>query len=159
MQPEPFGRYLLIHKLATGGMGEVLLARQSGPGGFDRFVAVKRLLPHLAEDAHFVQMFLDEARLAAMLTHPNICQIHEFGCNDGSYYLAMEYLSGESLSAILEAAKAQDKPVGHAISAYIVAQACEGLLTATKQSKPPGPDWRASRPSPTPPVASLWMRR
>ena len=138
MQPEPFGRYLLIHKLATGGMGEVLLARQSGPGGFDRFVAVKRLLPHLAEDGQFVQMFLDEAKLAAMLTHPNICQIHEFGCNDGSYYLAMEYLSGEALSAILERAKEQDKPVGHGIAAYIVAHACEGLHYAHERTDDDG---------------------
>ncbi len=138
MQPEPFGRYLLIHKLATGGMGEVLLARQSGPAGFDRFVAVKRLLPHLAEDGQFVQMFLDEARLAAMLTHPNICQIFEFGCNDGSYYLAMEYLSGEALSAILEKSKALEKPLGHGVSAYIVAHACEGLHYAHEKTDDAG---------------------
>jgi serine/threonine-protein kinase len=138
MQPEPFGRYLIIHKLATGGMGEVLLARQSGPGGFDRFVAIKRLLPHLAENAQFVQMFLDEARLAARLTHPNICQIHEFGCNDGSYYLAMEYLSGESLSAVLEGANEKGKPLAHGIAAYIVAHACEGLHYAHERTDDEG---------------------
>ena len=138
MQPEPFGRYLLIHKLATGGMGEVLLARQSGPAGFDRFVAVKRLLPHLAEDGQFVQMFLDEARLAAMLTHPNICQLFEFGCNEGSYYLAMEYLSGEALSAILETAQTKGKPLAHGVSAYIVAHACEGLHYAHERTDDEG---------------------
>ncbi|HUB07958.1 MAG TPA: serine/threonine-protein kinase, partial [Myxococcales bacterium] len=80
-----------------------------------------------AEDAQFVQMFLDEARLAAMLNHPNICQIYEFGCNEGSYYLALEYLSGEALTAVVEEAREKEKRIAHGVAAYVVAQACEGL--------------------------------
>ena len=127
MSAERFGKYSLLHKLATGGMGEVWLARQTGPAGFDRFVAIKRLLPNLAENNEFVQMFLDEARLAARLTHPNICQVYEFGREDGSYYLAMEYMHGESLSSMLERSIKERKPLSQPVVAFIVAQALEGL--------------------------------
>ena len=124
---EKFGKYSLLHKLATGGMGEVWLARQSGPAGFDRFIAVKRLLPNLAENNEFVQMFLDEARLAARLTHPNICQVYEFGREGGSYYLAMEYMHGESLSSMLERSIKERKPLSQPVVAMIIQQALEGL--------------------------------
>ncbi|HUB05750.1 MAG TPA: protein kinase, partial [Myxococcales bacterium] len=127
MAAELFGKYQLLHKLATGGMGEVWLARQSGPAGFDRFVAVKRLLPNLAENNEFVQMFLDEARLVARLTHPNICQVYEFGSEKGMYYLAMEYMHGEPLSSLLERSLKEKKPIDKALSAYIVSQALDGL--------------------------------
>ncbi|MHB8417668.1 MAG: serine/threonine protein kinase [Myxococcales bacterium] len=127
MAAELFGKYQLLHKLATGGMGEVWLARQSGPAGFDRFVAVKRLLPNLAENNEFVQMFLDEARLVARLTHPNICQVYEFGSEKGMYYLAMEYMHGEPLSSLLERSLKEKKPIDKGLSAFIVAQALEGL--------------------------------
>ncbi len=127
MAAEPFGKYLLLHKLATGGMGEVWLARQSGPAGFDRFVAVKRLLPNLAENNEFVQMFLDEARLVARLTHPNICQVYEFGAEAGMYYLAMEYMEGEPLSSLLERSVKEKKPLERALVAHILSQALDGL--------------------------------
>ena len=127
MPAEKFGKYSLLHKLATGGMGEVWLARQSGPAGFDRFIAVKRLLPNLAENNEFVQMFLDEARLAARLTHPNICQVYEFGREGGSYYLAMEYMHGESLSSMLERSIKERKPLTQPMVALIIQQALEGL--------------------------------
>jgi serine/threonine-protein kinase len=124
---EIFGKYQLLHKLATGGMGEVWLARQSGPAGFDRFVAVKRLLPNLAENNEFVQMFLDEARLVARLTHPNICQVYEFGSEKGMYYLSMEYMHGEPLSSLLERSLKEKKPIDTGLVAYIIAQALDGL--------------------------------
>jgi serine/threonine-protein kinase len=124
---EIFGKYQLLHKLATGGMGEVWLARQSGPAGFDRFVAVKRLLPNLAENNEFVQMFLDEARLVARLTHPNICQVYEFGSEHGMYYLSMEYMHGEPLSSLLERSLKEKKPIDVGLVAYIIAQALDGL--------------------------------
>ncbi len=108
-------------------MGEVWLARQSGPAGFDRFVAVKRLLPNLAENNEFVQMFLDEARLVARLTHPNICQVYEFGSEKGMYYLSMEYMHGEPLSSLLERSLKEKKPIDTGLVAYIIAQALDGL--------------------------------
>ena len=138
MAAELFGKYQLLHKLATGGMGEVWLARQSGPAGFDRFVAIKRLLPNLAENNEFVQMFLDEARLVARLTHPNICQIYEFGCEKGMYYLSMEYMHGEPLSSLLERSLKERKPIDRGIAAHVISQACEGLHFAHERKDDSG---------------------
>ena len=76
---ETFGKYELLRKLAAGGMGQVFLARQKGPVGFQKLLVVKRLLPHLSEDDEFITMFLDEARIAALLNHPNIAQIYDLG--------------------------------------------------------------------------------
>src|SRR5215813_4104549 len=93
-----FGKYTLVAKLATGGMAEIFLARLHGDGGFEKLVCIKRILPHLAKDPQFVAMFLDEARVAARISHPNVCQVFELGEIDGSYYLAMEYLEGVPLA-------------------------------------------------------------
>src|SRR3954466_1848228 len=97
---ETFGRYQLLRKLATGGMGEVYLARQKGPSGFEKLLVVKRILPHLAEEDEFIQMFFDEARIAAHLNHPNIAQIYDLGEVQGTYYIAMEYVHGEAIRAV-----------------------------------------------------------
>jgi serine/threonine protein kinase len=74
-----FGKYTLVAKLATGGMAEIFLARLAGDGGFEKLVCIKRILPHLAKDPQFVAMFLDEARVAARISHPNVCQVFELG--------------------------------------------------------------------------------
>src|SRR6476469_5359189 len=97
---EAFGRYQLIRKLATGGMGEVFLARQKGPVGFEKLLVVKRVLPHLSEEEDFIQMFFDEARIAAHLNHPNIAQIFDLGEVDEAFYIAMEYVAGESVRGV-----------------------------------------------------------
>ena len=89
-----FGQYVLLRRIARGGMAEVFLAQQRGLEGFDRRVAVKRILPHLADSADFVKMFLAEAKLAAQLSHPNIVHIYEFGKVDHDYFIAMEYVDG-----------------------------------------------------------------
>ncbi len=89
-----FGPYVLLRRIARGGMAEVFLAQQRGLEGFDRRVAVKRILPHLADTPDFIQMFLGEARLAAQLTHPNIVHIYDFGRVEGDYFIAMEYVEG-----------------------------------------------------------------
>src|SRR5688500_15266779 len=94
---ETFGRYQLLKKLATGGMGQVFLARQKGPVGFEKLVVVKRILPHLSEEEEFIHMFFDEARIAAHLNHPNIAQIFDLGEVDGIHYIAMEYVHGDSV--------------------------------------------------------------
>ena len=93
---------MLERKLAVGGMAEVFLARQSGPEGFEKVCVVKRMLSHLSDDETFVNMFLDEARLAARLTHQNIAQIFDFGRHDDTYYLAMEYVPGANLHYVIE---------------------------------------------------------
>ncbi|MBL8955041.1 MAG: protein kinase [Myxococcaceae bacterium] len=97
-----FGKYVVIRRIATGGMAEVSLARLEGPGGFDKLVVVKQVLPQFAEDPAFIEMFLDEGRLAARLSHPNIAQTFELGRERGQYFMAMEYVPGRSLSAIFE---------------------------------------------------------
>jgi serine/threonine protein kinase len=89
-----FGQYVLLRRLARGGMAEVFLAQQHGFEGFDRRVAVKRILPHLADAPDFIQMFLGEAKLAAQLTHPNIVHIYDFGKVERDYFIAMEYVAG-----------------------------------------------------------------
>ena len=91
------GKYQLIRKLATGGMAEVFLAKTDGPMGFEKLLVIKRILPHLAEDPQFVEMFLGEAKLAAQLNHPNLVQIFDFGRAEGSYFIAMEYIDGPNL--------------------------------------------------------------
>ncbi|MBA3463241.1 MAG: protein kinase [Deltaproteobacteria bacterium] len=89
-----FGQYVLLRRIARGGMAEVFLAQQKGLEGFDRRVAVKRILPHLADAPDFLKMFLKEAQLAAQLTHPNIVHIYDFGKVDQDYFIAMEFVDG-----------------------------------------------------------------
>lgn len=97
------GKYEILKPLTVGGMAELFLARATGPEGFQKVVVLKRVQPALAEDPDLVTMFLDEARLAATLNHPNIAQVHDFGETEGSYYFTMEYVHGHDLLAITEA--------------------------------------------------------
>ncbi|MBZ0119097.1 MAG: protein kinase, partial [Sandaracinaceae bacterium] len=133
-----FGRYDLGYEIASGGMASVFLARARGPGGFDRLVAIKKIHPHLAKQREFVEMFLDEARLAARINHPNVCSVFDFGEVDGSYYMAMEYLVGQPLSAVLRAAYHRPDLActrqWQVLAARIIADACEGLHSAHELS-------------------------
>ena len=95
------GKFEVIDKLAVGGMAEIFLARASGLLGFQKLVVIKRILPHLASRHDFIQMFLDEARIATTLSHPNVVQTHEVGVHGKSYFLVMEYLAGEDVRALL----------------------------------------------------------
>jgi serine/threonine-protein kinase len=122
-----FGKYTLVAKLATGGMGEIFLAKLMGMAGFEKLVVIKRLLPHLAEDSHFVTMLLDEARIAARLSHPNVCQVHDLGEVDGQYYIAMEYLEGVPCSQLLKRARRDDQHLDLGMACSILQQTCEGL--------------------------------
>lgn len=99
------GRYDVIGRLAMGGMAEIFLARESGPRTVERHVVVKRVLPHVAEDARASDMFVHEARLCMNLSHPNICPIYEFGDAGGSFFLAMEWVRGVSLRELLDRVK------------------------------------------------------
>jgi serine/threonine-protein kinase len=127
------GRYTLCRELASGGMATVYLARAEGPVGFAKLVAIKRIHRHLAKEPAFVEMFLDEASLAARLHHANVCSVFDFGEEDGSYYIAMEYLVGESLNRVLRAQKhapSVDWTRYAALAARVIADACEGLHAA-----------------------------
>src|SRR5256885_6096788 len=92
-QPIPFGHYLLLDRINIGGMAEVWRGKMFGAGGFERLVAIKRILPNIAEDLEFISMFIDEAKISAQLTHANIGQIHELGHEQNSYFIAMEYIA------------------------------------------------------------------
>src|SRR6202171_6858571 len=93
----PIGKYKLVRLISSGGMAEFSLARQAGAAGFEKLVCLKRILPHLARDKQFVDMFLNEARLAAQLDHPNIVSIFDLGGANGNYFIAMEFIDGPSL--------------------------------------------------------------
>lgn len=129
-EPQKLGRYQLLALLATGGMAEIFLARQTGIRGFERLVVVKRILPHLKYEKKFLDMFFDEARIAAQLNHPNIVQIYELGQEGDDFFIAMEYLEGESLAYLAREANRSRRAVPPALAAGIIAQVCDGLECA-----------------------------
>src|SRR5438105_972885 len=106
-----FGRYRLVERLGSGGMAVVFRATLDGPKGFARSVVIKRILYEHSGNTSFINMLSAEARLSGLLHHPNIVQIHEFGEVGGEYYLAMEWVEGADLGAILRATKQQGKRV------------------------------------------------
>lgn len=124
------GQYQLLTPLAQGGMAEIWLARHSGLKGFERLVAVKRLLDALLDDPEQEEMFLTEARLAAQISHPHVVQISDLGEVGGSLYLVMEYLDGENLAAVRRAGQKAGVPVDDALAAKWIAQAAAGLHAA-----------------------------
>ncbi|MCB9595308.1 MAG: protein kinase [Sandaracinaceae bacterium] len=128
------GRYRLCYELASGGMGKVYLGRAGGIGGFAKLVALKTIHPHLAEQRKFVEMFLDEARIASRITHPNVCGVFDVGFADDTYFIAMDFLLGEPVNQLIatlvkhpEHRRSPKLPI---FAAAIVAQAAEGLHAA-----------------------------
>src|SRR5262245_51103883 len=115
-----FDKYSIVRRLAVGGMAEIFLARQSGVAGFDRWVILKSILPNLAADENAVKMFLDEARLAATLNHPNIIAVYEVGRWEGSYFIAMEYLPGENLAILISAIRSARLQLPVSLAARII---------------------------------------
>ena len=135
--PTRFGKYQLVERLAAGGMAEVFRAKALGAAGFEKDIAIKRILPQFSADDAFVRMFIDEARLAARLQHRNIVQIFDFDQVEGSYYIAMELVEGCDLKRL--GRKSERVPVGVAL--YVVAEALKGLgyaHTKTIDGKPLG---------------------
>jgi serine/threonine-protein kinase len=127
-----------MEKIATGGMGEIFLAKQKGPTGYQKLVAVKRLLPHLTDEQDIIDMFFDEARIAALLDHPNIAQIYDLGEERGEYYLAMEYVHGENLRTIGQRAADTGKGIPLSLKCRIVAEAAAALDFAHYAKGPNG---------------------
>ncbi len=131
--PSRIGRYRVVQPIASGGMGTVYLAFAEGPMGFDRWVAIKRVHPHLASDAKFVGMFQDEARIVSRIDHPNVCGLLDYGAGAEGHWLVMPYLFGESLQRVRRTAYAKDSPLRDTfpfLAARIVEMACEGLHAA-----------------------------
>jgi len=125
--PEEFGNYYLLEKIAVGGMAELFKARQRGVHDFQKIVAIKRILPHLSDNDEFVRMFIDEAKLAAQLTHPNIVQIFDLGRAAGFYYIAMEYVDGKDLRSILRKVREYKIPLPESVAAFVVMRVANAL--------------------------------
>jgi serine/threonine protein kinase len=123
------GRYELLVPIARGGMARVWAARQHGQRGFQKLVAIKTILPNLADEPEFERMFLDEARIASGVHHPNVCEIYELGDEKNTLYLAMEWVSGDSLSRVLRAS-GKTEALDPRVVARIVADACAGAHAA-----------------------------
>src|SRR6185369_1169483 len=122
--PSPFGRYVLLERLAMGGMAEVFKAKISAAHGFEKLLVIKRILPQLAADRTFVSMFIDEAKLTAQLIHPKIVQVIDFGEVGGQYFIALEYVDGFDALALLRSAATKQirlpLPIGMFISMEIL---------------------------------------
>jgi len=126
-QPQKFGKYQLLDKIATGGMAELYRAKLTGAEGFEKLIAIKKILPHLSGEGELVKAFIDEAKLAALLQHENIVQIYDFGSMEGEYFIAMEYLFGKDLRTISQKASERNMPLGLENILYIASRICAGL--------------------------------
>jgi TonB family protein len=122
-----FGRYQLLEKIAAGGMAEVYKARMRGEEGFEKIVAIKRILPHMADNDDFITMFIDEAKLAAQLTHNNIIHIYDLGKEDAYHYIAMEYVEGKDLRSILKTGSEKGYPLPVDLALFIASKVANAL--------------------------------
>ena len=126
-KPTPFGKYFLLERINVGGMAEVFRAKAFGVEGFERLVAVKRILPNIAEDKEFIRMFIEEAKLAVQLNHANIAQIFDLGVVDGAYYIALEHVHGRDLRGIFDRGRQVGEAMPVAQACFLVMKVCEGL--------------------------------
>ena len=135
---ERYGRYCLIERIGRGGMAEVFRAVAEGVEGFRRVFVIKRLRPEKSASVELTRMFVDEARLSALLHHPNIVQVYDFGQINGTYFLAMEYLRGKDLAAVMKALRAVKSAVLPSIAAHVAHQVATGLHYAHTLSRMDG---------------------
>jgi serine/threonine protein kinase len=127
LRTQRFGDYRLERLLGTGGMAQVYIARRVGPHGFSKRVAVKRILPQLANDARLIAMFCDEARIQAALAHPNLVQVLDFGEHEGELYMVMEYVEGLSCGQLIARVAARRRTVELGPALYIAREVCQAL--------------------------------
>jgi hypothetical protein len=124
------GRYEVARRIGAGGMAEVMLGRHVGLEGFEKKVVIKRILPHLAQQSGFVQLFLGEARVAARLTHPHVVQIYDLGREGSTYFIVMEYVEGEDFNALIKQSARLGEVVPPEIAARVLTGMCAGLHAA-----------------------------
>jgi serine/threonine protein kinase len=133
-----YGPYRLLERVAVGGMAEVFRAKRSGVEGFEKVVAVKRILSHLSDNKEFVDMFIDEAKMVSSLAHPNVAQIFDLGRHESNYWIAMEYVHGRDLRTILRRAKERGLRIPLDISTYVVSKVCAALEYAHRKKDEKG---------------------
>jgi hypothetical protein len=126
-KPIPFGKYYLLERINVGGMAEVFKAKTFGVEGFERLLAVKRILPNIAEDEEFIAMFIDEAKIAVQLQHANIAQIFDLGKVDDSYFIALEHVHGKDLRSIFDRLRGKGEVMPIQQACHVIMQVCEGL--------------------------------
>lgn len=126
-EPELFGKYVLLSRLATGGMAEIFRATSYGEGGFESRFVIKRVRPERNDDAAFIDLFISEARISVQLQHPNVVRVFDFGREQDHYYIAMELVEGRDLRRVLRAAQARRESVPVPLALHLVAEACKGL--------------------------------
>src|ERR1043165_4775302 len=124
---EQFGKYTLIRKIGTGGMAEVYLARTSVAQGLNKTLVIKKIHTAFARSRQFVTMFVDEAKIALGLNHPNIIQVFDFGAVGDTYFLAMEYVDGLDLLRLLQDLSRERRRLPYGLAAYVVQQVAKGL--------------------------------
>ncbi|MCP4606619.1 MAG: protein kinase [Proteobacteria bacterium] len=139
-KPIPFGKYYLLDRISVGGMAEVFKAKAFGVEGFERLIAVKRILPSIAEDEEFITMFIDEAKIAVQLQHANIAQIFDLGKVSDSYFIALEYVSGKDMRSIFDRMRNNGQAIPIPMAAYITMKICEGLDYAHNKKDAAGRD-------------------
>jgi serine/threonine protein kinase len=133
-RPATFGKYVLLKRIAIGGMAEVFRAKAFGAEGFEKLAAVKRMLPHLSSDSQFVDMFINEAKLAANLNHANIVQIYDFGCIDNLYFISMEYVHGKDIADIIRILRDRNLSAPLELACHIFIEVLNGLDYAHRPS-------------------------
>ena len=131
--PSALGRYRVMRRLGKGGMAEVFLAKTTGAEGIEKILVIKRVLPSFARSEHFVSMFVDEAKVATRLNHPNIVQVYAFERVDGEFLLAMEFVDGVDLGRLMSACKRTGEPLPMGLAAFIVSEVAKGLDYAHKR--------------------------
>jgi serine/threonine protein kinase len=125
--PLVYGKYQLLKRLARGGMGEVWKARSHGVEGFEKILVIKRIFPALSENQRFVELFIEEAKTAVMLTHANVAQVFDLGMTDGTYFIAMEYVKGPDLGAVLGWCRRGGSAMPTELAIYVVSELAKGL--------------------------------
>ncbi|HEY0591920.1 MAG TPA: TonB family protein, partial [Thermoanaerobaculia bacterium] len=130
-----FGQFVLREKIATGGMAEIWKAQMHGVEGFEKLVAIKRILPHLSADQEFVAMFVDEAKIAARLNHPHITHIYDLGLAAGSHYIAMELVDGHDLKSALRRAAACERPMSIELAVFVASRLAAALDYAHRKEE------------------------
>ncbi|HLD44479.1 MAG TPA: serine/threonine-protein kinase, partial [bacterium] len=126
-EPKPFGKYFLTDRIAIGGMAEIYKAKTFGVDGFEKILAIKKILTHYSSDKEFITMLSDEAKLVVNLSHANIVQVYDLGRVGNDYFISMEFIDGINLRDLIEKSRDLDEPIPIDIAIYIVSEVCRGL--------------------------------